>query len=51
MIIENQAPLLSEFEEKHKTLFEFLFLIFFIIIIMSLFKQLVLVMCNPVIEG
>ena len=51
MIVENQAPLPSEFEEKQKTLFEFIFLIFLIIIIMSLFKQLVLVMCNTVMEG
>ena len=49
--IEIKAPLLLELEEKLKSLLEFLFLIFLIIIIMNLFKQLVLVMCNPVMEG
>ena len=49
--IEIQAPLLLELEEKQKSLFEFLFLIFLIIIIMNLFKQFVLVMCNLVMEG
>ena len=49
--IEIQAPLLSKHEEKRKTMFELLFLIFLVIIIMNLFKQLVIVMCNPVIEG
>ena len=43
--------MLKSNEEKQKTLFEFLFLIFAIIIIMNLFKRLVIVMCNLVMEG
>ena len=49
--IEIQAPLLSKLENKHKILFEFLFLILLVIIIMNFFKRLVIVKCNPVIEG
>ena len=44
--IEIQVPLLSEHEEKQKALFEFLFLIFSVIIIMNLLKRLVIVMCH-----
>ena len=38
--IENQAQLLSKLEEKQKTLFESLFLIFLVIIIVNLFNDL-----------
>ena len=49
--MEIQAPLMLELEKKQNTMFEFLFLIFLVIIIMNLFKQLVIVMCNAMMEG
>ena len=50
-LLKTKLHSLSELEEKQKTLFEFIFLIFLIICIMSLFKQLVLVKCKLVMEG
>ena len=49
--MENKVPLLYELEEKQKSLFKFLCLVFLIMIILNLFIQLVLVMYNSVMEG
>ena len=51
MIIEYQAPFMYELEESLETLLEILFFLFVITFSMNLFKQLVIVLCYPVMEG
>ena len=51
MILEYQAPFMSELEERLETLLEILFFLFVITFSMNLFKQLVIVLCYPVMEG
>ena len=51
MIIEYQAPFMSELEESLETLLEIIFFLFVITFSMNLFKQLVIVLCYPVMEG
>ena len=47
-LLKPKVHALFELVVKQKTLFEFFFLIFLIMIIMNLFKQLVIGMCNLV---
>ena len=46
-LLKTKLHSLFELVMKKKTLFEFFFLIFLIMIIMDLFKQFVIVMYNP----
>ena len=50
-LLKTNLHSLSELVVKQKTLFEFFFLTFLIMIIMDLFKQFVTVMCNLVMAG
>ena len=50
-LLKPKVHALSELVVKQKTLFEFFFLMFLIMIVMDLFKQLVIVMCNLVMES
>ena len=51
MVIEYQAPLLSELEERLETLLEILFFSFFSTFSMNLFKQLIIVLCDSDMEA
>ena len=51
MIFEYPVPLLSELEGKLKTLLHFFSSFFLLYLSMNLFTQLVIVVCNPIMEG
>ena len=51
MIFEHLAPLLSEIEGKLKTLLNAFSSLYLSYLSMHLFKQLVIVVCNQVMEG